>query len=134
MVAHNRIKTIAEFLGVDPVALTLGDIDAHHVAITTGTADGYIGLAPSLKISTAVVRDSAVHLLQSDVAPEDLKHARALVIRNDNIPHVNICLCNSKDISVLDDMAAQVLGEPSPLGREYPDCVIEKFNLQKVAK
>lgn len=123
---HNRIKIIANFLGVRPEDLALGQPKDHGVTITADTASGYIGMAPTKHLSIGVIEDHAVRILHGAVEPGHIAQARALVIRNDRGPHIHICLCSQNDIQHLDWLALQITGCPSPLGREFPDVVIEQ--------
>lgn len=93
-----KIKAISKYLGIKEQDLTMGSIQGHGVTITTDTANGYLGLKPNKNIDIAVVTGHTVQRVENELTPEHLSNADALIIRNDSVPHVHICLCHNEDI------------------------------------
>jgi len=124
-VSLERIRAIAKYLGINELDLALGPIQDHGVTITTSTAGGYFGLKPGKDIRIAVVAEQTVQHINEELLEEHLSNARALVIRNDRGPHIHICLCDRGDTAKLDAIVRELAQEHRPMGREFPDIVIE---------
>lgn len=99
-----RIIAIAKYLGMGEQDITLGAVQSHGVTITADTASGYLGLKPSKDITIAVVTGHTILHVEEELREEHLTSATALIIRNDSIPHVHICLCHDEDIARIEQI------------------------------
>lgn len=125
MEQFKRIEVVADYLGVSPVDLALGNYTDHNISISAETAGSYIGFRPGEKLHIGIVEDHAVRLIHCEIEPGHVASARAIVVRIDVGSHIHVCLCNPDDHQIFDRLAHEMLGVPSPFGREFPDVAIE---------